>query len=637
MTTRNVHSKNPSPSRELPSKPSLTQLRHQAKDLLKVHKKRGPEVCVTLRRIKRLKGLSDEQIFDVPVSLQEAQHALAADYGFADWTALKYFVEVGFWEVAMTTQISQVDWGKELKVVPLTDDMIPKIGKFFLRVNASLRDECRDGTQEGAEFYVRRYIENGEKRGVTAGTLWREVSAVVVNTHTDQVVAVCMVGGPSKEWGFHAYDYFVDPAYDYDNMMKKMLLHASTVIAEHREEILASGCKDVLGLWREDDDADTKLFEEIGFKLTGKADGPNEAKADDRNKPLILEGLTSKPRWITHLGSIGGCLDHLGIDISDAWLFGGTGHAFFLNICRDLCPSAFTAWRTERFFALMKNMGFTVDRVLGHKSDDNFTQVQERGRQKIGNAIHAGYPSYGWDMKIPEYYVINGFDESGSLTSNDHDGTAVCISGPDAEQEWVKWKDTGGVGTGVFEIGVVRPCDPKDDIVVAREALESALDMTDHAEQWAANEAYKVGVQGYDLWISAISEGTASGFGMALAASSWGQCRHFAKEFLSEASRRLSGKCESGFKEAIEHYTTVATRLSAICELFPFLGVSQEEKDRNMADPDRCQQAVLALTAAREAETRGLAAIRRIVREIDDIPQKHERSATSTHQSKGFA
>ena len=617
MTTRNVDSGNSSPSRELPSKPSLTQLRHQAKDLLKAHKNHRPDVCVSLRRIRRLTGLTDEQVFNESVSLQEAQHALAKDYGFEDWTALKYFVEVGFWEVAMNVEIAQVNWGEGLKVEALTDDIIPAIGKFFLRVNAPLRDECRDGTQEGAEFYVRRYIENGEKRGVTTGDLWRRVSSVVVNTQTHQVVAVCMIGGPSKEWGFHAYDYFVDPAYDYDEMMKKMLLHASTVIAEHREEILASGCKDVLGLWREDDDADTKLFEEMGFKLTGKADGPNEAKADDRTKPLILEGLKSQPRWITHLGAIGGCLDYLGIDISDAWLFGGTGHAFFLNICRDLCPSAFTAWQTERFFALMKNMGFTVDMIQGHKSDDNFTQLQERGRQKIGNAIHAGYPCYGWDMKIPEYYVINGFDESGSLTSDYHEGTAVCISGPDAEQEWVKWKDTGGVGTGVFQIGVVRPCELKDDIVVVREALESALDMTDHAEQWAASETYKVGLQAYDLWISSINEGTASGFGMALAASSWAQCRDFAKEFLIEASERLSGKCESSFKEAIEHYTTVAHHLATICELFPFLGVSQEDRDGNMADPDRCQQAVTALSAAREAEAKGLAAIRRIVGKLE--------------------
>jgi hypothetical protein len=50
-----------------------------------------------------------------------------------------------------------------------------------------------------------------------------------------------------------------------------------------------------------------------------------------------LKNLRWNPRMVSHLGCIKGCLDYLGMDISDAWLFGGTGHAFIINICeRDV-------------------------------------------------------------------------------------------------------------------------------------------------------------------------------------------------------------------------------------------------------------------------------------------------------------
>jgi len=49
----------------------------------------------------------------------------------------------------------------------------------------------------------------------------------------------------------------------------------------------------------------------------------------------ILENLRWQPRNVTHLGCIKGCLDYLGMDVSEPWLYGGTGHAFVINICQD--------------------------------------------------------------------------------------------------------------------------------------------------------------------------------------------------------------------------------------------------------------------------------------------------------------
>jgi len=77
----------------LPQQPDLRHLRNQAKAILKSHQAGDTSVCDMLRGVPRLANMSDPDILAAEVSLQEAQHALAKDYGFATWKALKAHVE----------------------------------------------------------------------------------------------------------------------------------------------------------------------------------------------------------------------------------------------------------------------------------------------------------------------------------------------------------------------------------------------------------------------------------------------------------------------------------------------------------------------------------------------------------------
>lgn len=80
-------------TRSLPSKPSLEQLKKQAKDLLKAFKAGKSETCDVLRYHYRFARTSNENILKAEVTLQEIQHALALDYGFKSWKELKAFTE----------------------------------------------------------------------------------------------------------------------------------------------------------------------------------------------------------------------------------------------------------------------------------------------------------------------------------------------------------------------------------------------------------------------------------------------------------------------------------------------------------------------------------------------------------------
>lgn len=78
------------PSRSLPVRPSLEQLKKQAKELLKAHKSGDPEVVPRLRgAIRRLAKAPDAEILNAKVSLRDAQSVVAVEYGYMSWRALK--------------------------------------------------------------------------------------------------------------------------------------------------------------------------------------------------------------------------------------------------------------------------------------------------------------------------------------------------------------------------------------------------------------------------------------------------------------------------------------------------------------------------------------------------------------------
>lgn len=82
------------PTKRLPAQPNLDHLKGQAKDLLKRHAARAPEALQRFREFHpRFSGLDDAAVADTKPTLSDAQLALAREYGYATWTALKRTVD----------------------------------------------------------------------------------------------------------------------------------------------------------------------------------------------------------------------------------------------------------------------------------------------------------------------------------------------------------------------------------------------------------------------------------------------------------------------------------------------------------------------------------------------------------------
>ncbi len=315
-----------------------------------------------------------------------------------------------------------------------------------------------------------------------------------------------------------------------------------------------------------------------------------------------LEGLDWSPKWVSHLGCMKGCLDFLGVELSDAWLFGGTGHAFVINLSADLCPSGPTCWGYDMMFPLLRNLGGGNSGVHGSRDEGTLEEARERAWRLVRASVDAGVPCYGWELKVPEFYVVVGYDDGGYLFSGPlTDG----VEGP------LKSERLGDTGIGVVEMYAVEPSEPADDRRAVREALQAALKHAHEPGEWRF-DPYVTGPEAYTVWADALDGGRAVAIGAAYNAAVWLECRRHAVEFLLEAKGRIGGPTEPLWDEAIGRYESVCQALEKVQEIYPFnpgLGEEQVEPTRETG------YAVSALADARDAEVAGLEALEHLVEE----------------------
>ena len=88
----------------LPSDPSLKHLRNEAKQLLKALKGGSGEAATRVAAdLPRLSGAAEADVLAADVTLQEAQHVLAKEYGFHTWVELAEAAEPAFDQLARIT------------------------------------------------------------------------------------------------------------------------------------------------------------------------------------------------------------------------------------------------------------------------------------------------------------------------------------------------------------------------------------------------------------------------------------------------------------------------------------------------------------------------------------------------------
>jgi len=79
-------------SRVLPPRPNLDHLKREAKRILRALKAGDPDEFPLLRLLSKYEGVSESEVSE-SATLADVQQALARDYGYTGWSALKSYVE----------------------------------------------------------------------------------------------------------------------------------------------------------------------------------------------------------------------------------------------------------------------------------------------------------------------------------------------------------------------------------------------------------------------------------------------------------------------------------------------------------------------------------------------------------------
>ena len=256
---------------------------------------------------------------------------------------------------------------------------------------------------------------------------------------------------------------------------------------------------------------------------------------------MIIDNLRMRPFNATLMGVLRGVVDYYGIAMSDAMLFGGSGHAFVMNIHETLCPSGPYCWNRDPFYRVVRNLGIEM-RDEGFFWKETPTAERTRIEALLRESLDHGVPCSLVNM---EYQLITGYDDTGFLTVQPW---APKVDFPPAHLTFGSWAEMGDeVHVNFF----THPrCDAAGEHALIAASLAYAVDL--YRNPTAHSEApYSVGAGAYARWINAVRNGHGAEHGAWWNGTVWAECRQQASAYLAESAPRLPGQYE------------IATRLSA--------------------------------------------------------------------------
>ncbi len=317
---------------------------------------------------------------------------------------------------------------------------------------------------------------------------------------------------------------------------------------------------------------------------------PGEIAAiDDKYKRFItnmreafsimeISGLTQTGHAATLMGSVEGAARFFEHAYSSAMLYGLSGHAFVINIHDELCPSGPYVWNTERFFALLAELGIAVTgefAVTRDTSEGDRRAIEDEIKRRLdaGELCIIGYL---------EYQLIGGYDDTGFTVLRPWNGQAPSEIESIAFTTWEPCLKNEG---WVYLTTVAKRRPTVDARSATQNAIVFARDLRRSPEEFAM-PGYHVGDAAYAAWLTAVQNGHGASHGHWWNATVWAECRRHAASFFRECKEFARDEHALHLCEELAHvYTKIADSLSAV-------------SDREIGEDVKTK----LLTEAREAE-----------------------------------
>lgn len=268
---------------------------------------------------------------------------------------------------------------------------------------------------------------------------------------------------------------------------------------------------------------------------------------------MRLDKLQQPPLNTTMMGVLKGAADCYGIKASVPMLYGGSGHAFLINIHDQICPSGPYCWNYKRFYELVKNLGIEMIE-LGFFARDSSPEARAGVEQKVKEALDRKLPCA---LNSMENQLIYGYDEEKFSTAQPW---PKLPDFPPATLTFGSWKELGNEVHITFF--VFDKLAAKDDLTIIRESLTYAVDLFRNPDRYNF-ERYGIGPIAYDNWAKAKPEHLAS-HGNWWNAEVWSECRAMASQYFLEISNKNEGDTKTRAKELSTAYKEISELLRKI-------------------------------------------------------------------------
>jgi hypothetical protein len=265
--------------------------------------------------------------------------------------------------------------------------------------------------------------------------------------------------------------------------------------------------------------------------------------------------ITQPPFETTLMGVVKAVLDFYGIKVSDAMAYGGSGHAFLINVHEALCPSGPYCWKYDGLYPALRNLGIEMtDLGFYHSGSPHDERAVVEARLKTH--LDSGNPCSLANM---EHQLIYGYDDKQFFTARPWPANKKF---PPATLSFGDWTEFGKeVHVNFFTF---RKLDRKDNLTIFRHSLSYAADLFRSPGKYQFDK-YAVGLKAYDNWAESAREHGAS-HGNWWNATVWSECRSRASEFMAEMARNLEGDKQKLAQGLAGEYADIAGLLSKIAD-----------------------------------------------------------------------
>jgi len=316
------------------------------------------------------------------------------------------------------------------------------------------------------------------------------------------------------------------------------------------------------------------------------------------NHLMKTEAFHSSPGTWTSVGSsLHRMLSYTDQKLSLPMVMGLTGHAFRISILKDDVHIAGpTTYSFQGILSRgLQNLGWSCSivetqskRGIGENANminPELLTVAAKEKRAIQEELPAaldlihysvdrGIPVLAWDLFMPEFGIICGYDDEQRL-----------LLAWTMKDESLPYDHLGrGTLEDLFVLSL-KTRDQKDLRSMFKDALTMILDHY-YGKEEAFDEG-KRGIEAYDVWIDAFCGGKIEANGNAYNIAVVGDARRLAADFLNELSSAWQGDDESDnrirelCKKAAFIYRKIAEKFQELALMFPFPSGGEPNADAN--------------------------------------------------------